>query len=359
MAELRIDLDVVARLAGAPVTPLEMPGFHGRSSVGRFRVGEASGALFGKRLEDATSYANEVASLRLLDGTGVAPGFRGSDDASRTFLMEDLGDLSSTADPYQHGTAEEAKAALLAPADALAVMHAATFRREREWLGLRPPAPPPPRFPRNERLGIEEFAEVLRTVGCEPGERDFAEMREVEASLGDPGPWLALTHGDPCPDNILVLDGRAIVIDFEFAWFRHALFDAVHPRTVFPTCWCANRVPEALLREFEARYRAGIVHACPPAADGRAWERNLGLACAGRLISSVGWLLPRALDEDQDWGIATLRQRFVPRLEAFVGAPAVAREFPALAALAERAIGCLRTRWTAAENELPVFAPFR
>jgi hypothetical protein len=83
-----------------------------------------------------------------------------------------------------------------------------------------------------------------------------------------------------------------VIIDFEFAWFRHALLDAVHPRMIFPTCWCANRVPPGMLVAFEERHRAGVIQACPTAADDREWERNLAYACAGRLVSSIGWLLP-------------------------------------------------------------------
>jgi hypothetical protein len=48
-----------------------------------------------------------------------------------------------------------------------------------------------------------------------------------------------------------------------------------------------------------------------------------------------------------------------PRLRAFLEAPSVTREFPALTGLAERAITCLRSRWTDEENTLPVFATFR
>jgi hypothetical protein len=271
--------------------------------------------------------------------------------------MEDLGSPPDTSEPYQRGTAAEATAALMATADALARMHSATLGREDEWLARRD-RPRPPRFPHADTLHLDGFERALGAMGCEvdPGAR--REMEAVEAELAAPGPFVALTHGDPCPDNILLVDGRAVIIDFEFAAFRHALLDAVYPRMVFPSCWCANRVPPAIVREFEDRYRSGIAGACPASSDDQQWARGLAVACAGRLIGSFNWLLPRAIDRNHDWGIATVRQRFVPRLEALVDVSHETGHLPALAALAERAIEALRQRWDPEENELPVFPPF-
>ncbi|MGH2609559.1 MAG: phosphotransferase family protein [Tepidiformaceae bacterium] len=356
-----IDVEVVARLAGAQVRETDTPRHRGRSRVSRFRVdGPGGGSVVAKRFAEAHSYANEVASLRLLDGASVAPALRGSDDATLTFLMEDLGTPPNTADAFQHGTELDATMAFLATADALGRMHSSTFGREGEWLAMRGSrAGMPSRFHHGELLGIDDFTDALAKVGCPADEGALAEMRALEERLREPGPWLALTHGDPCPDNVLLVAGRAVVIDFEFASFRQALSDAVYPRMVFPTCWCASRVPANIVREFEDRYRAAIVDGCPPAADDGAWERSLADACAMRLVSSVGWLLPQTLDANWPWGIATARQRFVPRLQAFLDTPGVSREFPRLAAYCERAIACLQARWSDEENVLPVFPPFR
>jgi hypothetical protein len=42
---------------------------------------------------------------------------------------------------------------------------------------------------------------ALHAIGCEAHDSALAEMRMVEAHLAEPGPWLSLTHGDPCPDT--------------------------------------------------------------------------------------------------------------------------------------------------------------
>ncbi len=351
------DEAVLSRLAGGDVVEVDRLRREGRSRVSRF--GTARGTVIAKRLADVEAYANEVATLRLLERTGAAPRLLACDDATSTFVMDDLGSPPTTADAYQQGTAAEAAQSLMATSTALAAMHVATFGREAGWHAARPQAPPASRFPHDETLNIDGFVAALSSVGCEPEPAAMAEMRAVEAALADPGPFLALTHGDPCPDNVLLVDGRAVVIDYEFAAFRHVLLDAVYPRMVFPTCWCANRVHPALVGEFEARYRADVAGRCPAAEDDGVWERAIAVGCAGRLIGSLGWLLPGAVEENRVWGIATVRQRFVPRLLAFMEAPGAAREFPALTGLAEYAIECLHQRWTPAENELPAFAPFR
>ena len=67
----------------------------------------------------------------------------------------------------------------------------------------------------------------------------------------------ALVHGDPCPDNVLfAADGRAVLIDFEFARPSHALFDAAYWRMGFPTCWCAGTIPT----EVEHRIDLSLIH---------------------------------------------------------------------------------------------------
>lgn len=38
-------------------------------------------------------------------------------------------------------------------------------------------------------------------------------------------PVLALTQGDPAPSNVIFLEDRALLVDFEYAAVRHALFD--------------------------------------------------------------------------------------------------------------------------------------
>ena len=43
--------------------------------------------------------------------------------------------------------------------------------------------------------------------------------------FGEPGPFLAFTHGDPAPTNNHVAGDEVRLLDFEYGGFRHALYD--------------------------------------------------------------------------------------------------------------------------------------
>jgi thiamine kinase-like enzyme len=74
-----------------------------------------------------------------------------------------------------------------------------------------------------------------------------SEMSNVRHSLENPGPLTALTHGDVCVDNILVLPAHQqsikpdiVLIDWTSAGIRHAFMDIAAIRMLFPTCWYFN-----------------------------------------------------------------------------------------------------------------------
>jgi tRNA A-37 threonylcarbamoyl transferase component Bud32 len=93
------------------------------------------------------------------------------------------------------------------------------------------------------------------------------ELEALMASMSESGPFLAYTHGDPCPDNCLLSDSRVCLVDFEVAGFRHVLIDGVYGRIHFPTGWCVNRIEQRIVQQMELAYRAELVKGCPEAAD--------------------------------------------------------------------------------------------
>jgi hypothetical protein len=74
--------------------------------------------------------------------------------------------------------------------------------------------------------------------------------------------------------------------------------------------------------------------------------------CAHHLVSSLGWHLERALQEDVTWGLGTVRQRLVTRLRRFQGEPG----WPGLHELADAMLQTLSPRW--GEIELASFPAF-
>ena len=90
--------------------------------------------------------------------------------------------------------------------------------------------------------------------------------------LENPGPWLALIHGDPCPDNAVIVGNGVRLIDYESARPAHALIDGIYLRMGFPTCWCAGQIPSSVVERIESVYRTEIGKSIPIALDARAFR---------------------------------------------------------------------------------------
>ncbi len=138
-------------------------------------------------------------------------------------------------------------------------------------------------------------------------------------------------HGDPCPDNVSLVDGRCRLFDFERAGWGSVAADAAYLLAPFPSCWCfAGMPPDAVGAAWRA-YEAVLAEA---GADlGRGWERAVAAALAGYLVNGAAWALPDRHDED--WGTTTRRPRLLAWSRSFLASPG-AGAFPALAAAAAR-----------------------
>src|SRR5690606_26468423 len=82
-----------------------------------------------------------------------------------------------------------------------------------------------------------------------------SDVQQVDALLAAPGPFRALTHGDPCPDNERLGPGGVVFFDFEAGGYDHAFLDAAYLVMAFPTCWCVGNLPPEVLAEGQAVYR--------------------------------------------------------------------------------------------------------
>lgn len=281
-------------------------------------------------------------------------------DLKRGVLVyDDLGDgLPSLVAPLLHGTAHEAEHALIA--EALAALHRATIGcRDDHSAVLREGFPfaaiPPP-----ADRWIENVARVPHALLG--GEFPEDETDLILEHLRQPGCWQALVHGDPCPDNVLLApDGRAVLIDFEFARPSHALFDAAYWRMGFPTCWCAGTVPAEVRDRIDRVYRAAIADAVPEARDDDEFRRESAIIDAAWLLGNLAWLLKSALAEDGTWGRATKRSRIITYLERSVRSADEANVLPRLRELALAWHKDLRGRWpdTAPLSDFPAFAGLR
>jgi hypothetical protein len=363
----------------------------GRDYVIRFTVLDGPGALppqiIVKRARDwggaydptstdprnpAWGLLDDWASLQFLNEVaaddGLAPRFLAGDAEAGLLAIEDLGSGDRPDQVLLGSDAAEAERALVELAATLGRLHARTtgkqpvFERIRAALG--PPRPP-------ERDPYATLGQALRAtidvlgIAAPAGLDD--EMRTLAQALQHPGSFGAFTHGDPCPDNWLRVNGTLRLLDFERARYRHALLDGVYGRIHFPTCWCVNRSPAHLPPRMEQAYRAALQQGCPEAVDDTLFGRAVVVGCAYWAVTMCEWIVgrpawylpPAPMEHDESWGIATVRQRALLRsdilartTEEFGYLEAIGATFAALAAH-------LRTVWPPDADAMPLYPAFR
>jgi hypothetical protein len=290
--------------------------------------------------------ALEWAAASVLDGRDACIArFLAGDPTAGVMVFADLGaDVRWLAAPLQDGPASAAQVALLAYAKSLGRLHAATVGCEDTYAAAMRRGYPHARLPR--AIGERWFARAI-AVGTSllGGVFPEAEIALLSERMRDPGPWLALVHGDPCPDNVLLTAQGATLLDFEFAAPGHALIDATYWRMGFPTCWCAGRVPDPVADLLDQAYRDVLAEAIPQARDDTEFRRELAVASTVRLFVSLEWHLDSALKGDSNWGIATQRNRILWHLQAAIEATQRADALPGLRGIFQVWLRELEDRW--------------
>jgi hypothetical protein len=260
-------------------------------------------------------------------------------------LFEDLGESGSLVGPLLEGSAAEAEQALTLYAVALARLHGDTadcldLHRDtfEAVFGAGRPRRPP-----GWRVETDVATVVSKLGGAPPAD----ELAQLSARLADPGPWQSLVHGDPCPDNALIVDGSVRLIDYEFARPLYALLDAIYWRIGFPTCWCAGRVPDDVARRLDAVYRDELAPAIPQARDDAAYRIELAHMAAVWLFTSLAWRLDAALGEDDTgkWGTWSVRGRLLWYLDFVIEMAGAADVLPGITVAAQGWRAELRRRW--------------
>jgi hypothetical protein len=314
-----------------------------------------------------TRLFNEWAGAQFLDSLGLkprlSPRFYGGDRELGLVVLEDLGDGECLADVLQGDDANRAEAFLFTYVTTLGRMHAATAGKEAEFLRLRDGLSPRAETERS-RIGdwltdeLPKFRAACQTLGVELASGFDADIATITEIIEDPGPFLAFTPGDSCPDNHRILPDGMRLFDFEWCEYRHALSDIVYTRVPFPTCWCVNRLPADLPDRLEAAYRAELVKGCPEAADDALFFKALVAMCGYWTTRTLGWSLAGALEKDESWGISSMRPRALLRLDTLIVASEQFGHLPALATTASHLVMKLRSLWPP-ETEMPLYPPFR
>ena len=334
-----------------------------RNFVGRARAIDESGRIRSILVKATGSASYDPAAENALETSGLvrewvatayiaarAPG-RGHGSAllagsvSRGLLIfEDLGaNLASLVDPLHKGTADEAERALTLYATALGRLHVDTAdcQPSHHETFQSVFGPGRPRRPSGWRVEKEADFVVGRLGGAAPA----SELELLSERLSHPGPWQCLVHGDPCPDNALIVDGSIRLIDYEHARPSHALLDGIYWQIGFPTCWCAGRLPPDVASRIADVYRAEIAKAMPSARDDAVYRAELAYVAAIWLFSCLSWLLEGALKEDSTMGTWSIRGRLLWYLQAVIEMTACADVLPGINAAADGWLSELQRRW--------------
>jgi hypothetical protein len=277
-------------------------------------------------------------------------------------ILEDMGQPHSLVEPLLQEDAASAEAALLRYSTRLGKLHADTVNQQHIYEQLFQSIGSNGRSLASTEQKLKDSIEKVKTVldrlevSSKPG--FIREVQEIVRAVVNPEPFLAYIHGDPCPDNVFDNHQQMRLIDFEFGHFGHALIDGTYARMIFPTCWCANRLPQSVVVQMERRYRTEFIKGCSEAEEDGVWEQALVTICGYWLLKTLEWHLEPALNEDQSWGLASLRQRVLARLQAFVTASEELGLFPAIHGTASHLVDALGERWPETQS-LPLYPAFQ
>jgi hypothetical protein len=259
-------------------------------------------------------------------------------------VFEDLGaGTGSLVDAMLHGTEAAAEQALTSYATALGRLHADTVGCLDAHHATFQSIFGGGRVLRAPGWRVEDEAKVVvDRIGHAP---PASELALLSSRLADPGPWLSLVHGDPCPDNALLVGGRIRLIDYEWARVSHALLDGLYWKIGFPTCWCAGLTPADVAARLDAVYRAELGRAIPAAADEEAYRVEAAYMTVVWLFTCLSWRLGEALDGDERWGTWSIRGRLLWYLEAAIATTDAAGVLPGITRAARTWLAGLRDRW--------------
>ncbi len=305
---------------------------------------------------------NELAALQLLGrlGGGMSPELLAADPEIGVLVMEDLGDGASLASLMLGNDPQAASGAAIRSASALGAMHAASIGHVDEYYQSRQALSTVD--PVSDRFMLRSM-HIGELIVALPGllaihdlpamsSETLDEFGAVVEELAEPRAFLALSGGDPCPDNERHALGAVRFFDFETASYRHALLDAAHYRIPFPNCWCWRLLPQDLTRSMETAYRRSLASECPAAADDMTFTTALSKMVTAWLVWTLHRRMPTAAHDE------LMRQRTLIALDGITESNLTAGPLPKISGWAESARADLARRWsttTARAETYPAF----
>ncbi|MFC8043068.1 phosphotransferase family protein [Nocardia sp. NPDC057353] len=370
---------LLTKRMGAPVKlsdPTELGG-SGRTTVLRVRVAENAFSL------------PRTLIVKQVNGSGVpgvpgsvVPGVAGSDSAflreavsyqfttalsrehrpgaylvaydlpARLLILSDLGENAKMTHVLRAGTQTATHNSLMAYAQALGRMHAATVGREADFVALLRRVDVVHRMDgiaQQAQAAVSEVPGMLeRELGVDvPGE--IAERIVRGNRLFTAGRFRAFSPSDLCPDNVILNDEGARFLDYEWGGFRDASLDVAYALVSFPGCLCDVELPRHRAQQMIEAWRSEVVGVWPALADDELLAERILEARLIWVWLSTYWFLP--VDHLR---IAAAREHglSVPRSEALINRWAALAEDARcigddhVGDFAERVSATLEERWS-------------
>ncbi|MGC0363963.1 hypothetical protein ABH922_001947 [Rhodococcus sp. 27YEA15] len=341
---------LLARRTGAPVTlvdPVDLGG-SGRTIVLRVRVDEnpfslprtlvikqvrnsfdgGAKTVIAQSTDGARSFDSGAAFLREAVSYQFAnalakdarPGAQllASDLNSQLLVLSDLGDSTPISALLEDPDPDTVTNTLMAMAQAMGRMHAATVGREGDFTALL----------RRADVGhyCDEISDQVGRVVAEVPSL-LAELLGVDVDaevtsqvdrgrqLFSGGRFRAFSPSDLCPDNIIVNDEGVRFLDYEWGGYRDATLDIAHSLVSFPGCLCSVDLTEERASAMVDAWRAEVVGMWPALAD----EAELGRRLVEAQLIWV-WLSTYLFLPEDHSRIAAVREHHlsIPRAEALI-----------------------------------------
>ena len=309
---------------------------------------------------------NDWASLEFLANVmgseTCAPHVYAADEDAGLIVVEDLSSEYSLGQALWKGNAAEATQALMKYGQLLGLLHGRTAGQLDLYIEIRKRLSSEfDPHPQNYFESFQGMVADLRSVAIEVPPSAFRDIQDAAALLSQPGNFTAFTHGDPVFGNIITKQNRWYLIDFEAARLRHALYEGVYPRMLFPTSGVlyVQRIPEQVWRQAEEAYRTTLSEFLPAAKDNSRYGPAMTAACAYWLLGFCGGWLKRAIgDEFPPGRLSHLRRCIIARSELFIE---TTQEFQCMNNLGEFLASLVhqwRSHWLQTEYELPLYPAF-
>ena len=315
---------LLTRALGEPTAVQAAEPLWDRGHVFRLRLASGRTVILKRKRRQwpigAQLFGDELAALDYLNGmpVPVAPRLLGADPQAGLLLMEDLGDGATLADSLMAAGRERVQAELIAYARALGSLHTWSMSHAGEAAGVRARHSPGneagPRWRNTVQRSKKPYLTAAATLGV--ATHGVAEEIDQVHRMIVGTSYLGLVHGDPCPDNVRLIDGTCRIVDYEYAGWGPVAYDAAYLLAPFPSCWCFARLPNEVAGPAVEAYRASLETA--GIELGPDWE-SITTAVLAAAFLGRGQMFAEALDRDDDWGTTTMRPRLLAWLRTFTG----------------------------------------